>query len=350
MNYNNFLKQISNGQLQRVYLFIGEEEYLMKDAIARLKEKYIDKNFETLNYISLNGKETDIDSLVNACETLPFMNEKKLVILEDINIFIENMEDKRMDELYKYIENLGDFLILILADNENSLKKNRKIYKIFKNNDSYVDFSHLAGRDLNNWINSILKTHNRKISPSNMEYFISESSYNSRNIDINLYDMENQILQIIDHKKEETIVRESIDEVLIRSIDTNIFELLDAINSFDSGKSLYIFNQMYMDNEPVLKILFMIIRQVRLILGIKLYREKSYGDKDIQEKLGIKPYEYRKISGLVSRFTISGLKTTLEDLLDADRKIKSTSIDDKLIMEILLVNLTTKVEKKQNFG
>lgn len=350
MNYNNFLKEISSGQVQSSYLFMGDEEYLMKQAIGRLKDKYIDKNFETLNYIVLNGKKEDIDSLINACETLPFMNPKKLVVVEDINSFLDNIEDRKMDELYSYIDRLGDFLILILLDNENSLKKSRKLYKIYKAKDNFVEFSKLGGRDLNNWVSSILTKNKRKMTPGDMEYFISESSYNSRNIDINLYDLENQILQIIDHKKEELIDRQSIDAVLIRSIDTNIFELLDAINNFDSGKSLYIFNQMYMDNEPVLKILFMIIRQVRLILGVKLYKEKGYGDKQIQDKLGIKSYEYRKISALAPRFTLRKLTDTMEDLLDADRKIKSTSIEDKLIMEILLVNLTLKKGKKQNFG
>lgn len=188
------------------------------------------------------------------------------------------------------------------------------------------------------------------MAQGDIEYFIFESSYNSRNTDVNLYDLENQLLKIMDYKKDETISRETIDQILIRSIDTNIFELLDAINNFDSGKSLYIFNQMYIDDEPVLKILFMIIRQIRLILGFKLYREKSYSDKSIQEKLGIKSYEYRKISGIASRFTVGGLRETMEDLLDADRKIKSTAIDDKLIMEMLLVNLSLKKGKKQNFG
>lgn len=349
MNYNSFLKQVSQDQISSSYLFIGEEEYLMKNSIDLLKEKYIDEGFETLNYIVLQGKDADMDSLINACETLPFMNEKKIVVLKDVKIFIDNINHIE-EELYKYMDNLADYLILILMDDENLIKKNRKIYKYFKKTDSYVEFSKLRGRDLNNWVDSILKKHNKKISSADVAYFFQESSYNSRNVDINLYDLENQLLQIIDHGKEELINRESIDKVLIRSIDTNIFELLDALNNFDSDKSLYIFNQMYKDNEPVLKILFMIIRQIRMILGYKLYKEKGYGDKSIQDKLGIKSFEYRKIAGISNRFSVEYLKDTMEELLDADRKIKSTFLEDKLIMEMLIVNLSIKKGKKQNFG
>lgn len=341
MNYSSFLKEISDGDLSSPYLFIGEEEYLMRHSILLLKKKYIDEGFETLNYISLEGKDSDLDDLINACETLPFMNEKKLVILKNVMEFIERI-DYREDELYKYIDNLGDYLILVFIDGENKIKKNRKIYKFFKKRDSFVEFSQLKARDLNNWINSILNKHNKNINPVDREYFIQESSYNSRNIDVNLYDLENQLLQIIDHGKDELIHRDSIDKVLIRSIDTNIFQLLDAINTFNGDRALYIFNQMYKNNEPILKILFMITRQIRLILGYKLYREKGYGNKSIQEKLGIKAFEYRKISGIANRFDIITLKKIMEELLEADIKIKSTSLDDKLIMEILIVNLSIK--------
>lgn len=346
MNYNNFLRDIGKDEISSPYIFIGEEEYLMKHAINILKEKYIDKSFETLNYIVLEGKDTDVDSLIDPCETLPFMNEKKLVVLKDVNKFIENIDKNREDELYKYMDSLGDFLILVFMDSDNSLKKNRKFYKFFKKREQFVEFSKLRGRDLNNWINSILQDHQKQMSGRDIDYFIYESSYNSRNVDLNLYDMENQLLKIIAHKKEETISRQTVDEVLVKSVDTNIFELLDAIDNFNTEKSIYILNQMYIDNEPIPKILFMIIRHIRLILGYKLYRQKGYSDKNIQDKLGIKSFEGKKISAVLNRFSVDFLKELIEDLLEADRKIKSTSIDDKLVIEMFLAKIKLKKSKK----
>lgn len=350
MNYSNFLKDISKDNLESLYLFIGEEEYLMKHALGILKEKYIEESFETLNYIVLEGKDTDIDSLIDPCETLPFMNEKKLVVLKNVSKFIENVDKSREDELYKYMESLGDFLILIFMDSDNSLKKNRKFYKFFKKREKVVEFSSLKGRDLHNWVNSILKNHGKKMNQRDIDYFIHESSYNSRNTDLNLYDLENQLLKIVDHKKDENISKDTIDEVLVKTVDTNIFQLLDAIDSFDSHKSLHILNQMYMDNEPIPRILFMIIRHIRLILGYKLYKQKGYNDKSIYDKLGIKFYEGRKIAAIEGRFSLNLLNNLMEELLEADKKIKSTSIDDKLVVEMFLVHLNTKKDKKQNFG
>lgn len=42
-------------------------------------------------------------------------------------------------------------------DNTKSIKRNSKIYRYFNKNNKAVDFSKLAGKDLNRWIESILK-------------------------------------------------------------------------------------------------------------------------------------------------------------------------------------------------
>ena len=77
MNYAEFIKKLKEDSLLPLYLFIGEEKYLIDDTINRIKEKYIDKSLESINFTVLNGKNINQDDIVNACETLPFMSEKK---------------------------------------------------------------------------------------------------------------------------------------------------------------------------------------------------------------------------------------------------------------------------------
>ncbi|HAE91727.1 MAG TPA: DNA polymerase III subunit delta, partial [Tissierella sp.] len=85
MNYSEFMKSINKESLLSVYLFVGAEEYLMNEAIESLKERYIDESLEALNYMIIDGKEMKFDNILNACETLPFMSSKKLVVIKDIS-------------------------------------------------------------------------------------------------------------------------------------------------------------------------------------------------------------------------------------------------------------------------
>ena len=80
MSIKNVMEDIKKGNLKKVYLFYGEEEFLMDYSLKVIKDKYIDSGLESLNYIVFEGKDTPLDSIYNACETLPFMSQKRIVV------------------------------------------------------------------------------------------------------------------------------------------------------------------------------------------------------------------------------------------------------------------------------
>ncbi len=342
MDYNEFFKKIKQDNISSSYLFIGDEEYMMNLALDGLKKRFVDESFETLNFTRLEGKDNLLDDLINACETLPFMSNRKIVLLKDPAGFLLNINDNQVDRFYNYLDSLGDYLVLILLDNTSSIKKNSKLYRYFKKKDQVVEFTKLLNNDLIKMINSILDRNGKKMSNANINYFINNSSYRSRNLDLNLFDIENELLKIISFSKSQEISRDDIDKSLIKSIDTNIFELLHAINRHDAEAAISIFNDMYLANEPVQRIFYMITRQIRLLLGYKLYKVKEYYDSHIQKKLDLKDYEFKKIRSQSFNFEIDQLERIMEYLLDMDLRLKTISNQDKLEMEILLVKLCKK--------
>lgn len=342
LNYNEFLRKIKNNTIDSSYLFYGEEEYLIDECIGILKNNFIDKSFEELNIATIEGREAGFDKLMNACETLPFMSQKKIVLLNDMHIFFEREESGAGVDIYKYLDNLGSHVCLVLIDNLGELKKTSKVYKFYNKKDNAVEFQKLKGKDLNLWIEEKLSKYNKKISLSNINYFIQRSTYLSRNINSNLYYLENEIIKTVSFSNGDVVTKEDIDLVLAKSLDSNIFDLLSAVNRGDVDSSLSIFNEIYLSNEPIQKILFMITRQIRLILSCNIYKQKGYGERDIQEKLQIKPYEFSKISSQSKNFKIDELERSLNKILAVDKKVKTTSSNDKIEMEILLVSLSTK--------
>ncbi len=337
MNYSDFLKLIKDDNLMPAYLFLGVEEYLMNEGVEKLKSKYIEPSLESLNYSIIEGKESNIDTLINACETLPFMSSKKIVILKDISGLLEKESKESEEELYKYLDDLGSYLILIIIGTD--LKKTSKMYKFFNKSNNVVEFVNLKGKDLNSWIEQILKKNNKSMNFSNLNFFTQQTTYSSRNSELTLYDLENELLKLVNYTQEYEITKEDINKVLIKSIDTNIFDLLSAINRGDSHNALVIFNDMYMQNEPIQKILVMITRQIRLMLGYKLYRNKGYGEGETQDKLGIKSFEYSKVSSQSRAFTIIQLQETLDKILILDKQLKTISVDEKILMEMLIIEI-----------
>lgn len=343
MNYNEFTSFIKKDNLLPVYFFTGTEEYIMNYAIKILKDKYIDESFEALNFIIIDGKEIKFDNILNACETLPFMAAKKIVIIKDISEIMENGENDLDNIMSSYVEGLDNYLCLIIMDRSNKLKKTSKLYKTINKLGGVVEFSRIKGKELNIWVESKLKEHNKSMSNANLNYFIGASTYSDYNSEKTLYDLENELLKVINYTSKREIVKEDIDIVLTKTLDTSIFNLLASINKKDSDSALKIFNEMYISNEPVQRILAMIIRQIRLMLGYKLYREKGYTEGDIQDKLQIKPYEFKKISRESYNFTEKQLRTALDYILELDIKQKTSSHDEKLALEMLIINLAFSI-------
>ncbi len=340
LNYKDFYKEIDKKNISTAYLFVGEEYYLMEMAIERVKDAFIAEGMEDLNYSVFDRKDLDFDDLYNACETLPFMNDKKIILVKDIGEVIESSKDFDGD-LGAYIEKVNPTSSLILIDKLNLLKKTSKTYKAIKKQEGLIEFPRLKAKDLENWILASFKKLEKSISIAEVNYLISQSKYGVYGSDKNLYELENEINKIGNFALGQEITKTDVDKVLSKSLDTNIFNLLGAINRRDRDESLRILNDMYEGNEPIQKIVFMIIRQVKLMLGFRLYKNRGDNDTSIQKKLQIKDYEFRKISKDSMNLSEESLTKAMDYLLDFDIKQKTRSIDEKIGLEKLIIYLQT---------
>ena len=84
--------EIKKGKIENSYIFCGLDEELIKEGVNLIVDKSIDKSLLDLNYIRLDGLTTTFDDIMNACETMPFMGEKKVVVVYRSNF----LKDKWM--------------------------------------------------------------------------------------------------------------------------------------------------------------------------------------------------------------------------------------------------------------
>jgi DNA polymerase-3 subunit delta len=338
MKYIELRNSVKNGNINPIYIFTGDETYLLDRALEHMVGVFMTPEGRTINLENLDGKSSGLDDLRASCETLPFMSERRVTILRSPEALLD--KESVADEFLKYIKNLGDHQVLLINDRDGKVKKNSKLYRYLNKSGGTVVFEKLKGKDLTDWILGKLAERDKSMSYADLNYFIQQSSYNSRNISTTLYDLDNEIKKLSDFANGKNIDRSTLDQVLIKPLDKNIFDFLGAVGKNDTDRAMEVFNEIYLMNEPVPRILFMISRQFRLLLGYVTYREKGYGSGEIQEKLKIKPYEFGKIAAQGNGMDQDRLRDILEEILQTDRKLKTTSSDQRLEMEMLIVKLT----------
>lgn len=335
MNYKKIYRDKDHSG---AYLFYGKEKYLIENAVGYLINKYV-KGTEAFNYTKFKGSEVKPEDIISACETYPVMNDKKLVLVRDMVDFLG--ENDLKDSFYDFLDDLSDFVILIFWDT-GSLKKTRKFYKFFKKKDRDMDFAKLSPADLNNFIKGYFIRKGKEIGPSELALFISESGYNSRNEDVSLLDLKTEMDKIAAHAKDKRILREDISSSITENIDTNIFKFLDAMMGRRREESLKELHNLYRLGEPSLRIFTMIIRQVKNFLSYKILSSKNMSQADIMNKMEVKKYEFGKIKSFENNFTKEFLIDFYEELIKSDELFKTSSIDEKLIMESLIIKYCNK--------
>ncbi|MGF7056379.1 DNA polymerase III subunit delta [Brassicibacter mesophilus] len=343
MSYKIFLNDIEKNNLKKVYILYGNEMYLKDWFLSEVKNRYVDKSFETLNYVHLDGKEISIDNIINACETLPFMSDKKIVVVEDVTYFTStkgsNVQDE--EELSNYLLNLNESTCLIFVEKEDKIDNRKKIVKKVKEVGSVIQLTKLKDEELNKWILDIFGKNGKKISKKDIYYFIQASGYFESSINKTLYDLENEIIKICNYLGDRNeVTKNDIDKVGIKTLQNNIFKLVDGIGQKKTEVSLSIFNEMLLESQPLQVILHMIIRQLRLLLMAKLLEEKGYSHGSIAQKMNIHSFVAQKIVGQSKNFTIEELKKGLEDGLEVDKSIKTGKMDSKLAVEMLIVEFS----------
>lgn len=350
LNYNQFIDNVKSKKLKSVYLFYGEEVYLIDYAINKLKETYISESLETLNYKILEGEDIDFEKILNACETLPFMSEKKIVIIKELPLLktnkagIQSMEGEFGQILADYLIKLGDYIVLIFIIKDKDIKKNNLVYKAIKKSGDIVEFNRLKGRELNIWIENQFKARKRRISKGNIKYIIQQSLYYDSNSNKTLYDLENEIIKICNYiSYNGEITKDVIDNVMVKTLDMNIFNLLNEISNKRGENAIRLFDEIYLSDKPILFILHMIVRQLRNMLKYKIIKSKGYSEKETFEKMKLSKFEFNKVSSQSKNFTITQLEKALKYCLKADESIKMSSIDEKLALEMLIAKLCYKI-------
>ena len=144
ITYDIFEKEVKQNSIKNSYVFCGLDEELIKDGVNLLTKPFLEDGFGDLNYIKLDGLTTTMDDILNACETMPFMSEKKVVLVYRAN-FLKDKTDSSGTKMYNtikdYLKDVPPHTLLVMyyvfGDKRETAKKNKKLMALDKINPNW---------------------------------------------------------------------------------------------------------------------------------------------------------------------------------------------------------------------
>ncbi|MCH1959260.1 DNA polymerase III subunit delta [Romboutsia hominis] len=338
MNYKDIIGNIKNRNFENVYLFYGKEYYLIENAIKVFKES-LSEGMLDFNLDIIDGRETAIDQVISSIETLPFMDDKKIVIVKDFELLKgkkKNFSDSDEKYFIDHIENIPDTTVLVFIVYGDIDKRKSLVKKIDKKGIVF-NCDKLSDMDLFKWVRKKFELNNVIVENSEIMYFIEQEGYRDKSSEKTLSDLENEINKISSFVGKGNIVsREVIDKLSQKKVENDIFKLIDYIGEKNSSNAMKILNDMINEGESVLGIFSMIARQFKVVVQSRKLQSDGYTSKVIAEKLKIHPFVATKAIKQSRNFSDEIIIDMLNYILECDYKIKNGLIRDTLAVEMLV--------------
>lgn len=315
-------QDIKSNEFKRVYLLFGEEIFLVNSYKRQLKNAIIGD--DTMNFSFFEGKDTSVQDIIEAADTMPFFAERRLVLVEDSGFF-----KKEAEALADYMEDIPETTTIIFT--EGQVDKRSRLYKRVKTAGYAAEFGRQSEAQLKNWIVRYLNSCDKRISNQALQLFLDMTGEDMENI---VHELEKLIAYIGDRSD---IYPEDVDNICTRQIVSRIFDMVGAVSAGDQDKALSLYYDLLANREPAMKILRLISNQFSQLLVVKDLQLKGLDRNAIAAKTGKSPYIAGKLLEQAGGFKLSGLKRGVELCAASEEDIKRGRITDTMAVELLIV-------------
>ncbi|MGB9977331.1 DNA polymerase III subunit delta [Thermovenabulum sp.] len=315
---------------KNIFLLYGSEGLLIEEAVEKIKKKYLKGGSEEMDFIKFDGEEINSSDIIDSCLVVPFMSEKRVVLVKNASFLSDSKSSKKIGEekLANFIEkDFPEYACLILTCEK--VDKRKKIYRTIEKIGFIKEYKINNQKEKIQWIKKRAILYNKNLDETAAAYLAYYTG--------DLYQTENEIKKIVFSFDENKVIKaEEIEEIISKNDETNIFELIDCIMENKKNLALSKLTELFKKGEKGILVLHMISKHLINLFCIKIAGEEV---EKIGEKLGLHPFVFKKLKNQANNFSIEKLKYALNLCEQLDFEIKKGRIDDKMGLEIFISRL-----------
>lgn len=332
-----------------IYLFYGEETYLLETRVKKIKKEY-QQLILGINFIQVD--DTNVEELIADLETPAFGFDKKLIIAKNTGIFKKEKKTTKSDskkkkvddiklplneKIAKYIqgnlEELKNTVDLVFVEQE--VDKNA-LYQTIEKVGEVKEFALLKLPDLIANIKKITVAYKVNIDDATAKYLVECCG-------TSMQDLINELRKLIEYKGENSnITKQDIDLLCTKQIQAVIFDLTDNLGKKETSKALEVYNGLISNKEPIQKILITLYNHFKKLYIIKIAEKYN---EDVATAMNLKPNQLFLVSKYKTQaryFETQELREVLEALIDLDANYKIGLISLEIGLEAILCRYCSK--------
>lgn len=265
--------------------------------------------------ISIFSGDTPANEIFQANLSLPFLGEKRLVIVQN---FFSEADDEDKTAMADMIEQIPDFSIFVFAE-KNGIDRRISLYKKIQKFGKLTVFETISGGKLLGWIQSQIEDRGGQIEK---DAVITLAEL----LPADLHRLGHEIDKLINFAKGRAITKKDIELLVDVELEASIFKLTDGIGQKNQKVSLNTLHQLIDTGEELHRILYMIMRQFRIILCVKDLLGQGLTKDAIASALHEHPFVVSNTMSQSRNFSMEQLRKAYDLLIDMDTRIKTGGI------------------------
>lgn len=277
-------EDMKQGTVGGLYLFYGEEHYLLQYYLGQLRERLLAPGTEEFNHRRLEGKGLSVRDLDDALAPYPAFAERTLIEVRDWNPFALPEEERKA--LAELLENAPEYACLVLLFEtepfkpDKRLKYNDRILKCFRT----VEFGLQSREKLLRWVVNRSAKLGARIDRDTAEYllFVGGSSMTS---------LDPELAKLCSYANG-IVTKEDVDRIVTPVVEAVAWRLTEALTSRRYGEAMATLGKLLELQEPVHRIIAAVSSELRRLLMTKLWLEERRPTAELRE-LGLFRYDFQ---------------------------------------------------------
>ena len=329
---------IKLGFWEKLYCLCGTEPYLVQGYAQRLVEGALGKNPGDFNYHVFQGKGTSIQEIAESALQLPFFADKTCVYVKDWDPEQVNASEKAMlEELFSALGGECVLIFTYVAPDSKKLKsaKARPFFTLVEKYGCMVLLQPREGRDLTRFVSDVAAKRQVLMEREECEELVARVGTDMQTL---LHETE-KLCDYVGKKGKVTLP--VIRQVVSRSVTASVYDLSKLVLKGDYGSAMGKLEDLFLLREAPVGILGALSSHFLDLYRVSLYRQAHLPPERAADAY---PYSGRAfvLRGAArdsARIPMERLRRCLAVLARADLALKSTSADDRVILEQAVTEL-----------
>ncbi len=330
---------IRNKEVGNLYVFHGEETFLMHHYFEQMRKLLLDELTESFNFHRLNQETFQIRALADAVENLPMMAEHSLVLVEDIDPF-KLPEDSR-NKMAEILGDIPEYCTVILQYVTVPWKPDKRYKKLADaifDHGLVVEFAKQEPRDLIPWVSRHFAAKGKRISTDLCGYLIDITGGT-------MTALSGEIDKICAYSGADHIVKTDIDAVTEPVLDAVVFQMTDQLTQGNYAGALQKLQQLLKMQEEPIYMLGAIGGQFRRMATARTLLDHGKQASELMKMYGMGSYPAQKVMDAARRLRPEFCAKAAELIMETDHKMKTSFDDPERLLELLILQLAQEARR-----